>query len=1038
MERLAKKVLEKGRVDDLVLLDDISEGAIVQNLKNRFQSDLIYTAIGPVLISMNPFKQIQGLYTQGMIKAYSGKYSYECAPHVYGPAEETFRALLNTGRNQCMLVSGESGAGKTEATKKILEYISAVSNDSHSGKSVAAIKDKLLESNPVMEAFGNAKTLRNDNSSRFGKYMVVQFDFSGAPLGATIQQYLLEKPRVVKQQEGERNFHIFYNLCAGASGSLRSELGLEKASNYEYTKTTTQVKSINDEADFQQVNSALDVLVGAERKKHLYSVVAGVLHLGNITFKASGDHQDASGCEPAARCFAVDAKTLGRAVTFRTIRTRGESVATPLKANECSKTRDALAKAVYARNFKLLVGFLNESLNAQGRVELTLGLLDIFGFEIFDRNSFEQLLINYTNERLQQIFVKLTLESEQREYAAEGLKWQEIPYFNNQIVCDLIDSKKPAGIIAYCDEEAIMPSATDKSLLNKLNANLSSHKHFTNLTKESKRSDTTEFCVKHYAGDVIYSTDGFIEKNMDTLYRDLIELIGGSRSPIMASMFPEAKEQHDGKKPITAGSQFRIDMQDLMDTLMKCDPHYVRCIKPNDNKQSGMFEDARVAHQVRYLGLLENVRVRRAGFAYRHTYPLFVHRYKMVAPAIWLKFPPSGDSKRDAKAILDSMAITGEGDAFAMGKTKVFIRRAETLFSLEEMRERKMHNVVGMIQNAWRMYKARLHFLELREKSMGIFKGRKRRRGSWVLFFQGDYIDAKDSLEVRGLFTNPKFGAQDQKIIFADRCDVMGKKNKLEPRNVIFTEKSIYVADLQWKQPRRIDLRSVQKFSLSTFADGFIVVKMPEMQKPPEPDLVFNSVRKAEIITVLDESRGTLPLEFADSLEFKFIKKGLFSSKMITGRLNFMERNIAGQAFFEMAPTNPPKIDDITVAVCPQMGSKAQVQLQGFQHERAVATMAGRAAAGFIDHSHKQEDMKKNRGGPASPTDFSASSAPLSSTSGLKQAKVLYDYKGTNSRDLNVMKGETVYVVLQHSDGWFDCQKGSTRGMVPGAYLQTM
>lgn len=1030
--------LEKGKVDDLVLLDDISENGIVANLRARFNNDLIYTSIGPVLITVNPFKTISGMYSPGMIKAYNGKYSYEVAPHINGPAEETFRSLLSSGRNQCILVSGESGAGKTEACKKILEYISAVSNDSHAGKSVSAIKDKLLESNPIMEAFGNAKTLRNDNSSRFGKYMVIQFDFSGAPLGATIQQYLLEKPRVVKQQEGERNFHIFYNLCAGASGSLRSELGLGKASDYEYTKTTISVKTINDEAEFQEVDSALDIIVGGERRKHLYHVVAGVLHLGNITFRQSGDHCDAANCDQAAKCLSVDSKTLGRAVTYRTIRTRGETVSTPLKIDECQKTRDALAKAVYQRAFKQLVGFLNESLNAKERVELNLGLLDIFGFEIFQRNSFEQLLINYTNERLQQIFVKLTLESEQREYAAEGIKWQEIPYFNNQIVCDLIDSKKPAGIIAYCDEEAIMPSATDKSLLNKLNTNLGSHKHFGNLAKDSKRGDTTEFCVKHYAGDVVYSTEGFIEKNVDTLYRDLIELVGSSRSPMMAVLFPESKEAHDGKKPITAGSQFRIDMQDLMDTLMKCDPHYVRCIKPNDNKQSGVFDEARVAHQVRYLGLLENVRVRRAGFAYRHTYPLFVHRYKMVCPSIWLKFPPSNNARQDAKAILDSMAITGEGDAFAMGKTKIFIRRPETLFSLEEMRERKMHDVVRMIQTAWRLYQARLHFLELREKSMGIFKGRKRRRGSWVLFFQGDYIHARDSMELRALFAHPKIGANDQKIVFADQCDVLAKKNKLEQRYVIFTEKSLYIADLQWKQPRRLDLRNILKWSLSTYADGFIVLKVPEGTKPPEPDLVIQSVRKAEIVTVLSEQRGQLPLEFSDTIDFKFLKKGLFSSKIVQGRLNFTERNIAGHAFFELGPTNPPKLDDLTVAVCPQMGSKAQVQLTDKTQERAIATLAGRAAQGFVDHTNKAQDLRKNRGGPSSPTDFSTSSAPLPNTAGLKQAKVLYDYKGNNSRDLNVTKGESVNVIVEHNDGWFDCQKGNQRGLVPGAYLQVM
>jgi myosin-1 len=409
------------------------------------------------LISVNPFKQINGLYTPGLIKAYHNAYSYERAPHVYGPAEETFRSLLSSGRSQCMLVSGESGAGKTEATKRVLEYISAVSSDSASGRSVASIKDKLLESNPVMEAFGNAKTLRNDNSSRFGKYMVIQFDYSGAPLGATINTYLLEKPRIVGTQDGERGFHIFYNLCAGARGNVRSELGLSQASDYKYLGKTLTVKGMNDEADFGEVDSALDVLVGAERKKHMYRVVASVLHLGNVTFKPSGDKQEALGCDMVARLLDVDLKKLQKSLTYKTIRTRGEVVSSPIKPDECVKTRDALAKAVYARAFKQLVSFLNEALLADAKVELTFGLLDIFGFEIFERNSFEQLLINYTNERLQQIFVQLTLESEQREYAAEGLKWQPIPFFNNQIVVDLIEAKKPAGVLAYVDEESIMP-----------------------------------------------------------------------------------------------------------------------------------------------------------------------------------------------------------------------------------------------------------------------------------------------------------------------------------------------------------------------------------------------------------------------------------------------------------------------------------------------------------------------------------------------------------------------------------------------------
>jgi myosin-1 len=901
-----------------------------------------------------------------------------------------------------------------------------------------------------MEAFGNAKTLRNDNSSRFGKYQVVQFDYGGAPLGAIIQTYLLEKPRVVYQQEGERNFHIFYNLCAGASGSMRQELGLQDAKAYKYINTTVQVKGMDDDADFGEVDSAMDTLIGNDNKMHLYKIVAGVLHLGNVTFKqpGGGDKSDAIGHELAARVLDVDVGRLNKALTHRTIKTRGESVVSPLKPDECQKTRDALAKALYARGFKQLVALLNESLKTNDRVELTLGLLDVFGFEIFKRNSFEQLLINYCNEKLQQIFVKLTLESEQKEYAAEGLKWVDIPYFNNAIVCELIDSKgKPQpGIIAYCDEEAIMPQATDKSLLSKLNTNLGKHPHFVDLTKDAKGGDKTEFLVKHYAGDVTYSTEGFVEKNMDTLYRDLIELIGSSKSKMMADLFPEAKEAHDGKKPITAGSQFRTDMQALMDTLLLCDPHYVRTIKPNDNKQSGVFEASRVAHQVRYLGLLENVRVRRAGFAYRHVYNQFVHRYKMVSPAVWLKFPPSGDVKKDARAILESMAISGEGESFAMGKTKIFIRRPESLFALEEMRERKMHDVCAMIQGAWRLFKARKHFLELREKSMGIFQGKKRRRGSWVLFFQGDYIFAKDSLELQQLFTNPKIGGNDRKIIFADRCEVLGKKNKMEMRYLIFTEKSVYTADLKWKTARRVDLHSIQKWSLSTFADGFVVLKCPpDMKGKPQEDIVFNSVRKAEIVTVLSENQK-LPLEFSDTISFMWKKSSLFSAKIVEGTLTFIEREVSGNNFTELVPEKDD-LGKITVNVSPQMGSKAALQLSSKGPDRAIATLAGKAAAGFIDN---KKPVKTPRG-VASPTDFSSSGgggggggasggamAPLSDTGGLKKAKCLYEYKGSNAKDLQLKEGQVVFVIKQHDDGWWDGQVDGKRGLFPASYVELM
>ncbi len=660
---MGERKFNKGSgVDDLVLLDEVTQDAVVGNLEARFKKDLIYSYIGPVLLSVNPFHNIRGLYGVSMIKKYCGRYMYELQPHVYAVAETMYRNMLSTHRAQCVLVSGESGAGKTEAAKKVLSYISAVSGSASDGDQ---LKEQLLQSNPVLEAFGNAKTVRNDNSSRFGKYMEIQFTYSGVPVGGRVTNYLLEKPRVVRPGDGERNFHVFYQLCAGVDhdgSELGQRMGLGAGhAHFAYLNNgaASTVRGVNDKDEYHEMHDAMvEIGFTPDDIESMYCLTAAVLWLGNITFmkpRGGGAGRDAKtavdggpAMEALQRAAALlgiqDANLLKRALTNRSVSAGADTVVKPLNREEALYTRDALAKALYSRSFSALVQRINNQIKAPdgSGAELQIGILDIYGFEIFETNSFEQLCINYCNEKLQQLFIELTLKAEQDEYKSEGIAWTPVKFFNNKIVCDLVEAKRPAGIIAYLDEESIYPNGSDESLLSKLKKNLSKHKHF-----ECKPQDKThrgnDFIIKHYAGDVTYCIDGFLEKNKDTLFRDLMDAAGSSTNPYVRGLFPEATAAASKKRPPTAGHQFKTSMLALIKTLMQCEPHYIRCIKPNDDKRAGRYDSARVSHQAQYLGLLENVKVRRAGFAFRQTFEAFAARYKMLSTQTWPS--GSGDTK---------------------------------------------------------------------------------------------------------------------------------------------------------------------------------------------------------------------------------------------------------------------------------------------------------------------------------------------------------------------------------------------------------
>ncbi|XP_058853992.1 unconventional myosin-Ic isoform X4 [Acipenser ruthenus] len=717
-------------VQDFVLLENFtSEAAFIDNLRKRFKENLIYTYIGSVLVSVNPYKELE-IYSKQHMERYRGVNFYEVSPHIYAVSDNSYRAMRTERKDQCILISGESGAGKTEASKKILQYYAVTCPASDK---VETVKDRLLQSNPVLEAFGNAKTLRNDNSSRFGKYMDIQFDFKGAPVGGHILNYLLEKSRVVHQNHGERNFHVFYQLIEGGDDDLLRRLGLERnAQQYQYLVkgNCPKVSSINDKNEWKVVRKALSVIGFSEDEvEELLNIIASVLHLGNVQF--AGDEQGnaqittETQIKYLARLLGVEGAALKEALTHKKIIAKGEELVSPLNLEQAAYARDALSKAVYGRTFSWLVSKINESLAYQdaeypGRKSAAvIGLLDIYGFEVFQHNSFEQFCINYCNEKLQQLFIELTLKSEQEEYEAEGITWEPVQFFNNKIICDLVEEKFK-GIISILDEECLRPGdASDLTFLEKLEDKLGGHAHFVTHKladgKTRKVMGREEFRLLHYAGEVNYNVNGFLDKNNDLLFRNLKEAMCQSENKILNLCFDQS-DLTDKKRPETAATQFKASLAKLMEILMSKEPSYVRCIKPNDAKQAARFDEVLIRHQVKYLGLMENLRVRRAGFAYRRKYEIFLQRYKSLCPGTWPHW-----NGRPADGVATLVKHLGyKPEEYKLGRSKIFIRFPKTLFATEDALEVRKHSLATTLQASWKGYSAKSKFQKLRRSAILI------------------------------------------------------------------------------------------------------------------------------------------------------------------------------------------------------------------------------------------------------------------------------------------------------------------------------
>eukprot|EP00741_Cyanophora_paradoxa_P005762 tig00000113_g5584.t1 len=747
-------------IADLVKLEHLHEASIWHSLKSRYDKNVIYTYIGPILVSINPYTDLK-LYTQSMVDHYRGKFISETQPHIYALADQTFRNMMNERKNQSVLISGESGAGKTEATKIMLAYLAKIC----SSNIVDRVAQQVLESNPVLEAFGNAKTVRNNNSSRFGKYFEVLFDAAGRIVGANIENYLLEKSRVVSQAENERSYHIFYQLCAGASAEEKAALHLGGVDDYAYLQngSSHKIEGVDDAADFQHVKAAM-TLIGFDvrEQRAMFRIVSAILHLGNITFderedgEASAISEDGrKQLEVVCELLEVDLPTLEEGLCSRTMSggqgdagTRKPSsrpsldpravaakekeksgvfsMRIPLKPAQAAANRDALAKGLYGRMFSWLVQRVNESIRAKSYAN-SIGILDIYGFEVFTRNSFEQLCINYTNEKLHQQYLENLFKLEQEEYKREGINWELVKFTDNADVIELIESRAKVSILSLLDDESQFPRGADETLLHKLHENLSRQKCYVKPRRDADKS----FVVTHYAGDVTYEAEGFVDKNKDTVHIDLVRAMQTSKCDIVSLLFAAGQQNFAAgtaapvKKPgsavsllaattqptaRTVSAYFRDQLASLMERLRSTEIHYVRCIKPNHDQAPHYIDTTLIMNQLRYTGILDTIRIRRQGFAIRRSHKDFILRYRVL----WSRpEAPPADPKAFCLGILESAGVLPDGD-WALGSTRVYIRDDKTMSALESLLEKRLAASALKVQATVRGRLTRRRFVALR------------------------------------------------------------------------------------------------------------------------------------------------------------------------------------------------------------------------------------------------------------------------------------------------------------------------------------
>ncbi|KAH6634208.1 P-loop containing nucleoside triphosphate hydrolase protein [Chaetomium sp. MPI-SDFR-AT-0129] len=1059
-------------VSDLTLLRTVSNEAINENLKKRFEGAEIYTYIGHVLVSVNPFRDL-GIYTDQVLDSYRGKNRLEMPPHVFAIAESAYYNMKAYKENQCVIISGESGAGKTEAAKRIMQYIANVSGGGETGD-IQQIKDMVLATNPLLESFGNAKTLRNNNSSRFGKYLQIHFNAQGEPVGADITNYLLEKSRVVGQITNERNFHIFYQFTKGASQQYRETFGIQKPETYIYTSKSKclNVDGIDDLAEYQDTLNAMKVIgLTQAEQDNIFRMLAAILWTGNLVFREDDDGyaavSDQSVVDFLAYLLEVDSASLVHAITIRVLTPRnGEVIESPANVAQATATRDALAKAIYYNLFDWIVERINQSLRARQAAANSIGILDIYGFEIFEKNSFEQLCINYVNEKLQQIFIQLTLKAEQEEYAREQIKWTPISYFDNKIVCDLIESIRPPGIFSAMKDATKTahadPAACDRTFMQGINGMSNPH-----LTPRQGN-----FIIKHYAGDVTYTVDGITDKNKDQLLKGLLNLFQGSQNKFLHTIFPHQVDQDNRKQPPSAGDRIRTSANALVETLMKCQPSYIRTIKPNENKSPSEYNVPNVLHQIKYLGLQENVRIRRAGFAYRQSFEKFVDRFFLLSPATSYagEYTWQGSYEAAVKQILKDTSIPQE--EWQLGVTKAFIKSPETLFALEHMRDRYWHNMATRIQRMWRAYLAYraesatriqrfwrkkrtgAEYLQLRDEGHRVLQGRKERRRMSILGsrrFLGDYLGINASAGPGVQLRNGMQLGSNERAVFSCRGEILeakfGRSSKPSPRIFVVTNSKYYIVaqvmgqnhQVQVVVERSFPIGAIKFVSTSTARDDWFSLGVGSQQ---EADPLLNCVLKTEMFTQMKRVMpGGFNLKIGDTIEYAkkpgkmqivkvlkdspsphdFYKSGAVhtqpgeppssvSRPTPKGKPVPPRPITRGKLIKPGGPNGRPSRVPVNRTPQARPGASAAASSRPVPQPQPAAAAAAAAVTATIP-SHTRNQSNSSVRAPPPPPPAAPPAKPKI------MAKVLYDFAGQRDNELPIHAGEVIEIVQKENNG---------------------
>ncbi|XP_042613659.1 myosin-10-like isoform X3 [Cyprinus carpio] len=749
------------KVEDMAELTCLNEASVLHNLKDRYYSGLIYTYSGLFCVVINPYKNLP-IYSENIIEMYRGKKRHEMPPHIYAISESAYRCMLQDREDQSILCTGESGAGKTENTKKVIQYLAHVAS-SHKGKKdhniPGELERQLLQANPILESFGNAKTVKNDNSSRFGKFIRINFDVTGYIVGANIETYLLEKSRAIRQAKDERTFHVFYQLLAGAGEHLRSDLLLEGFNNYRFLSNgNIPIPGQQDKDNFQETMEAMHIMsFSHDEILSMLKVVSAVLQFGNIVFKKERNTDQASMPENTAaqklcHLLGMNVMEFTRAILSPRIKVGRDYVQKAQTKEQADFAVEALAKATYERLFRWLVHRINKALDRTKRQGASfIGILDIAGFEIFQLNSFEQLCINYTNEKLQQLFNHTMFILEQEEYQREGIEWSFIDFgLDLQPCIDLIERPaNPPGVLALLDEECWFPKATDKTFVDKLVQEQGTHAKFQ---KPRQLKDKADFCIIHYAGRVDYKADEWLMKNMDPLNDNVATLLHQSTDKFVAELwkdeiqniqrasFYDVSSLHESPGEVdrivgldqvagmnetafgatyktkkgmfrTVGQLYKESLTKLMATLRNTNPNFVRCIIPNHEKRAGKLEPHLVLDQLKCNGVLEGIRICRQGFPNRIVFQEFRQRYEILTPnAI-----PKGfmDGKQACERMIRALEL--DANLYRIGQSKIFFRTG-VLAHLEEERDLKITDIIIYFQSVCRGYLARKAFAKKQQQ----------------------------------------------------------------------------------------------------------------------------------------------------------------------------------------------------------------------------------------------------------------------------------------------------------------------------------